>query len=264
MSVVLERNPWNNVLLVRDIIRLLSCKDVYLLLHLVLNSTAFELKVWKDKDVKEKNGKKIVVEIYSGTDEESTPVVKKEKIKKVLIEKVLKKKGKLIVEDSKITKNDSRKKVKIVFTKDQDEKLIDEEEREDLNSKKFQVLKNSLIQNFTKDSSLLEPQSDENDTKSVDMQFDEITVQDEVDKKTREKEIEYLILRFKKDHTNNKRKKLDGGSAKDYKDVDTHGGNNGSKVYYEKDTDIWVDNGKSLIPFDDLYFLNSDSSLLPT
>ncbi|GKF87058.1 hypothetical protein Tco_0257935 [Tanacetum coccineum] len=76
----------------------------------------------------------IVIEIYSETDEESSPVKKKEKIKMVLTEKDLKKKGKLIVEDSKITKNDSRKKVKIVVTKDQDEELIDEEEREDLNS----------------------------------------------------------------------------------------------------------------------------------
>ncbi|GJS31576.1 hypothetical protein Tco_0492196 [Tanacetum coccineum] len=82
-----------------------------------------------------------IVEIYSETDKESTPVVKKEKIKMVLIEKGLKKKGKLIVEDSEITKNDSRKKVKIVVTKDQDKELIDEEEREDFNSKKFQVLK---------------------------------------------------------------------------------------------------------------------------
>ncbi|GKC81381.1 hypothetical protein Tco_1137098 [Tanacetum coccineum] len=97
-------------------------------------------------DVKEKNKKfHDVVEIYSETDKESTPVVKKEKIKMVLIEKDLKKKGKLIVEDSEITKNDSRKKVKIVVTKDQDEKLIDEEEREDFNSKKFQVTKQDLV-----------------------------------------------------------------------------------------------------------------------
>ncbi|GJT82839.1 ulp1 protease family, C-terminal catalytic domain-containing protein [Tanacetum coccineum] len=51
----------------------------------------------------------------------------------------------------------------------------------------------------------------------------------------------------------------DVGIAKDDKDVDTHGGYNGSEVEYGKNTDIWVDNdksigdnGKSIVPFDDL------------
>nr|GEY21236.1 hypothetical protein [Tanacetum cinerariifolium] len=85
-----------------------------------------------------------------------------------------------------------------------------------------------------------------------------------IEKKSARKPISNSQSHFDKDHTNNKRKKLDGGSAKDYKDVDTHGENNGSEVDYEKNTDIWVDNGKSIVLFDDSYFLNLNSSLLET
>ncbi|GJZ18107.1 hypothetical protein Tco_0554230 [Tanacetum coccineum] len=194
------------------------------------------LEVFIEEKGKEDKADEDVPNIKKGrstsTSIKSTPVVKKEKIKMVLIEKDLKKKGKLIVEDSKITKNDSRKKVKIVVTKDQDEELIDEEEREDLNSKFFCALKifeygkntDIWVDNgksivpfddsylLNSDSSLLETQLDENDTQSMD----------------------------------------------------TDGGNIGSEVDYEKNTDIWVDNGKSIVPFDDSYFVNSDSSLLET
>ncbi|GKC32509.1 ulp1 protease family, C-terminal catalytic domain-containing protein, partial [Tanacetum coccineum] len=82
------------------------------------------------------------------------------------------------------------------------------------------------------DSSLLETQSDENNTQSVDMQFDEITVQDDADKKNGERkkiqcdkgymnedlgfnflstgleETEYFIPGFEKGLSNNKRIKL--------------------------------------------------------
>ncbi|GJY03137.1 hypothetical protein Tco_0361289 [Tanacetum coccineum] len=215
--------------------------------------------------VKRKNGKKIVVEIYYETDEESTPVVKKEKIKMVLIEKDLKKKGKLLLDeiDHKLDK------ASVLYLEDDQLKKI-VKKRNNLffkayiggkdyrdsvdgkvdNGKSIAPFDDSYLLNS--DSSLLETQSDENDTQSVDMHFDEITVQDEVNKKPM------------KDHTNNKRKKLDGATTKDYKDVDTHGGNNRSEVDYEKNTDIWVDNGKSIVPFDDSYFLNSNSSLLET
>nr|GEV86362.1 hypothetical protein [Tanacetum cinerariifolium] len=213
----------------------------------------------------------------------------------VLIEKDLKKKGKLNVEDSKITKNNSRKKVKIVVTKDQNEELIDEEEREDLNSKNFRDSVDGKFDFNLKDGGVAKENKDihhylkHNQMKMIPkVWFDEITVQDKVDKITRKskeiqcdkgninkdlgftflstfiEEIKYLIPGFEKDHTNNKRKKLDGGSAKDYKDVNTHGGNYGNGNDYEKNTDIWVDNGKSVVPFNDLYFLNSESSLLPT
>nr|GEZ78622.1 hypothetical protein [Tanacetum cinerariifolium] len=64
----------------------------------------------------------------------------------------------------------------------------------------------------------------------------------DIDIQVDNEEIEYWILEFEKAHTNNKRKKLNGDSAKDYKDVDTHGGNNGCEVDYEKNTNIWVDN----------------------
>nr|GFC04512.1 hypothetical protein [Tanacetum cinerariifolium] len=80
--------------------------------------------------VKRKKGKIIVIEIYFKTDKESSPVEKKEKIKMVLTEKYLKKKGKLIVKGSKITKKDSRKKVKMVIPIDEDGELTDEEDIE--------------------------------------------------------------------------------------------------------------------------------------
>ncbi|GJT16801.1 hypothetical protein Tco_0875507 [Tanacetum coccineum] len=75
------------------------------------------------KKTKKKNRKMIVIEIYSESDEESSPVEKKEKIKMVLTEKYLKKKCKLVVEDSKITKKDLRKKGKMVVPIDEDEEL---------------------------------------------------------------------------------------------------------------------------------------------
>ncbi|GJT67812.1 hypothetical protein Tco_1019292 [Tanacetum coccineum] len=111
--------------------------------------------IWIQHKLKEKKGKMIVIEIYSETDEESSPVEKKEKIKMVLTKKYLKKKGKLVVEDSKITKKDLRKKGKMVVPIDEDEELTNEDDREYFKSKKFQ--------------------------------FDEITAQDDVDKKTGER-----------------------------------------------------------------------------
>ncbi|GKE73187.1 hypothetical protein Tco_1535228 [Tanacetum coccineum] len=84
----------------------------------------------------------IVIEIYSETDEESSPVEKKEKIKMVLTKKYLKKKGKLVVEDSKITKKDLRKKRKMVVLINEDEELTNEDDREYFKSKKFQSIEN--------------------------------------------------------------------------------------------------------------------------
>ncbi|GKA54124.1 hypothetical protein Tco_0753073 [Tanacetum coccineum] len=172
-----------------------------------------------------------IVEIYSESDEESTPVVKKEKIKMVLIEKDPKKKDKLIVEDSKITKNDSRKKVKIVVTKDQDEELIDEEERQDFNSKKFQVDFNSKHRGIAKEHKDVDTHGGYNGS-----------------------EVEY---------GKNTNSWVDNGKSI-FDEITVHGGNNGSEVDYKKNTDIWVNNGKSIVPFNDSYFVNSDSSLLET
>ncbi|GJW48117.1 hypothetical protein Tco_0079763, partial [Tanacetum coccineum] len=99
---------------------------------------------------------------------------------------------------------------------------------------KKEKIKMVLIEKYLKkkNSSLLETQSDENNTQSVDMHFDEITVQDDVDRKIDEskkiqcdkgyinedfgfnflstglEEIEYLIPGFEKCLTNNKRKRL--------------------------------------------------------
>ncbi|GKC56043.1 hypothetical protein Tco_1083641, partial [Tanacetum coccineum] len=199
-----------------------------------------------------KNGKMIVIEIYSESDEESSPVEKKEKIKMVLTEKYLKKKCKLVVEYSKLTKKDLRQKGKMVVPIDEDEELSDEDNREYFKSKKT-----------SDQASVLNPEDDQlkkiikkrnnlffksyiggkkDDRYSIDAKvdfkskdrgseddiwvdngnFDEITVQDDVDKKTSEikkiqcdkgyinedlgfnflstglEEIEYLIPRFEK------------------------------------------------------------------
>ncbi|GJS63188.1 hypothetical protein Tco_0677752, partial [Tanacetum coccineum] len=182
--------------------------------------------------VKRKKGKMIVIEIYSEIDEESSPVEKKEKIKMVLIEKYLKKKN------EELTNEDDReyfmsKKFQISIDAYVDFKSKDGGSEDDIwvdNGKSIVPFDDSYLLNS--DSLLLETQSDENNTQSVDMQFDEITIQDDVDKKTGEskkiqcdkgyinedlgfnflstglEEIEYLIPGFKKGLTNNKRKKL--------------------------------------------------------
>ncbi|GKD98227.1 hypothetical protein Tco_1382124, partial [Tanacetum coccineum] len=55
----------------------------------------------------------------------------------VLTKNYLKKKGKLVAEDSKITKKDLRKKRKMVVPIDEDEELTNEDDREYLKSKNF-------------------------------------------------------------------------------------------------------------------------------
>ncbi|GKC71018.1 hypothetical protein Tco_1116901, partial [Tanacetum coccineum] len=170
-------------------------------------------------DVKKKNKKFDDVEESKS---DISTVEKKEKIKMVLSEKYLKKKGKLVAKESKITKKDLKKKGKMVLPIDEDEELTDEDDREYLNSKKFRLFSSALksilnadsidakvdfkskdgvteddiwVDNgksivpfddfyiMNSDSLLLETQSGENNTQSVDMQFDEITVQDDADKK---------------------------------------------------------------------------------
>ncbi|GJT52388.1 hypothetical protein Tco_0978545 [Tanacetum coccineum] len=192
--------------------------------------------------VKRKNmGKMIFIKIYSKTDEESCPVEKKEKIKMVLTEKYLKKKGKLVAEDSKITKKDLRKKGKMVVPIDEDEELTNEDDREYFKSKKFQ---NSLIQSLSKGNMLLN---------EIDHKLDKASVLNPKDDQ---------LKKIIKKRNNLFFKSYIGGKKDDRYSID-------AKVDFKSkdggsEDDIWVDNGKSIVPFDDSYLLNSDSSLLET
>ncbi|GKA61264.1 ulp1 protease family, C-terminal catalytic domain-containing protein [Tanacetum coccineum] len=137
--------------------------------------------------------------------------------------------------NSKITKKDLKKKGKMVLLIDEDEELTDEDDREYLKSKKFQVLKNSLIQNLSKgnllldeidhkldQASLLNPKDDQLKKiikKRNNLFFksyiggkkdDRYSIDAKVDFKSKDggKEIEYLIPAFEKGLSNNKRIKL--------------------------------------------------------
>nr|GEY54542.1 hypothetical protein [Tanacetum cinerariifolium] len=113
--------------------------------------------------VQRKKGKIIVIEIYFKTDKESSPVEKKEKIKMVLTEKYLKK------------KENKGKKLEV---------FIEEKGKEEKTDEDVPDIKKGRSTSTPINSSLRETQLDENNTQSMDMQFDEITVQDDVDKKT--------------------------------------------------------------------------------
>nr|GFA69396.1 hypothetical protein [Tanacetum cinerariifolium] len=64
--------------------------------------------------------------------------------------------------------------------------FIEEKGKEDKADEDVLDIKKERSTSTFINSLLLETQSDENNTQSVDMQFDEITVQDDVDKKTSE------------------------------------------------------------------------------
>ncbi|GKD59581.1 hypothetical protein Tco_1297090 [Tanacetum coccineum] len=180
-------------------------------------------------DVKNKNKKFDDVE----SDMDSTQVKRKKKY--------LKKKGKLVAEDSKITKKDLRKKGKMVVPIDEDEELTDEDDREYFKSKKFQVLKNILIQNLQKGNLLLD---------EIDHKLDQASVLNPEDDQLK-KIIKKRNNLFYKSYIGGKKDSID--AKVDFKSKDG-----------VTEDDIWVDNGKSIVPFDDFYILNSDSSLLET
>ncbi|GJU76662.1 ulp1 protease family, C-terminal catalytic domain-containing protein [Tanacetum coccineum] len=140
-------------------------------------------------------------------DSEYTRIIKKTKVKRTTVE-----------EESVASKRKNMEKT-MTDVKNKNKKFDDVEESEsDMDS--TQVLKNSLIQNLSKENLLLDEIDHKLDQASVlNPEDDQYNIDAKVDFKSK-----------------------DGGS----------------------EDDIWVDNGKSIVPFDDSYLLNSDSSLLET